>query len=200
MKIFFDTEFTGLYKDTTLISIGLVSESGQQFYAEFTDYDPKAENDNWIKSNVLDHLITRFPKEFDKNPYIENLHVGDKDSISKALENWFKQWDYVELVSDCCHYDMVLVCDMFCGAFYLPKNVCPTCYDINQDIAKLYGFNQQQAFDKNREQILSDFGIEIKKYEKLGKHNSLFDAYIIRDIYNIIQENLYPQEQGENNG
>ena len=32
MKIFFDTEFTGLHKNTTLISIGLVSETGDEFY------------------------------------------------------------------------------------------------------------------------------------------------------------------------
>lgn len=37
MIIFFDTEFTGLHKDTTLISIGLVSETGEKFYAEFDD-------------------------------------------------------------------------------------------------------------------------------------------------------------------
>ena len=29
MKIFFDTEFTGLHKNTTLISIGLVDENGR---------------------------------------------------------------------------------------------------------------------------------------------------------------------------
>ena len=38
-KIFFDTEFTGLHQKTTLISIGLVSEDGREFYAELTDYD-----------------------------------------------------------------------------------------------------------------------------------------------------------------
>ena len=31
MKIFFDTEFTGLHKNTTLISIGLVTEEGKHF-------------------------------------------------------------------------------------------------------------------------------------------------------------------------
>jgi len=34
-RIFFDTEFTGLHKDTTLISIGLIAEDGRTFYAEF---------------------------------------------------------------------------------------------------------------------------------------------------------------------
>jgi hypothetical protein len=31
-KIFFDTEFTGLHQNTTLISIGLISECGKNFY------------------------------------------------------------------------------------------------------------------------------------------------------------------------
>lgn len=45
MKVFFDTEFTGLHKNTTLISIGLISEDRRIFYAELTDY--------MIKSNVM---------------------------------------------------------------------------------------------------------------------------------------------------
>ena len=51
-KIFFDLEFTGLHKLTTPISIGLVSEDGDKFYAEFTDYD-KFQIDNFLKSEVL---------------------------------------------------------------------------------------------------------------------------------------------------
>ena len=39
MKIFFDTEFTGLHKDTTLISIGLIDENNRSLYIELTDYD-----------------------------------------------------------------------------------------------------------------------------------------------------------------
>jgi len=45
MKIFFDTEFTGLHQNTTLISIGLVTEQEHSFYAEFDDYD-KSQVDN----------------------------------------------------------------------------------------------------------------------------------------------------------
>ena len=39
MKIFFDTEFTGLHKNTTLVSIGFISEDGRTFYAECNDFD-----------------------------------------------------------------------------------------------------------------------------------------------------------------
>ena len=38
MRIFFDTEFTGLHQNTTLISIGCIDENGRTFYAESTDY------------------------------------------------------------------------------------------------------------------------------------------------------------------
>ena len=34
MKIFFDTEFTGLHKDTTLISIGLIGEYLSKMYIQ----------------------------------------------------------------------------------------------------------------------------------------------------------------------
>ena len=40
MKVWFDTEFTGLHKNTTLISIGLVNEYNETFYAEFTTTTP----------------------------------------------------------------------------------------------------------------------------------------------------------------
>ena len=55
-KIFFDTEFTGLHQNTTLISIGLIAETGQTFYAERTDYD-KSQIDEWLQTNVIENLL-----------------------------------------------------------------------------------------------------------------------------------------------
>ena len=51
MRIYFDTEFTGLYKDTQLISIGLISEDCREFYAEISDINTK-KCDDWGKQNV----------------------------------------------------------------------------------------------------------------------------------------------------
>jgi uncharacterized protein YprB with RNaseH-like and TPR domain len=56
MNLFFDTEFTGLHKDTTLISIGCVLDNGNKFYAETTDYDIN-QVDDWIEKNVIANLI-----------------------------------------------------------------------------------------------------------------------------------------------
>jgi hypothetical protein len=64
MKIFFDTEFTGLHQNTTLISIGCVSEDDRYFYAEFNDYD-QSQIDNWLEKNVIKNLTLKSLREND---------------------------------------------------------------------------------------------------------------------------------------
>lgn len=57
MRIFFDTEFTGLVADAKLISIGLVDESGlHEFYAELGDTYVASECSEFCKREVLVHL------------------------------------------------------------------------------------------------------------------------------------------------
>ncbi len=179
VKLFFDTEFTGLHKDTTLVSIGIVSEDGKKFYAEFTDFDwEPVLKDKWLLDNVVNKLHYR--KRGSEKTYMPDYHIGTKASISEMLENWLKQFDEVQFVSDVCHYDFVLLIDLFGGAFDLPKNVSSACHDINQDIAKHYGISEREAFDKNREDIVSELcGRQIEG----EKHNSLYDAEVIKAIY-----------------
>ena len=165
MKVFFDTEFTGLHKDTTLISIGMVDENGRSLYIEFNDYD-KSQVDDWIRKNVIAHL--------------ENDETMTKKEASEAIKKWLMEYDTVQLVSDCSHYDMVLLVDLFGTAMDIPKTVTPVCHDINQDIAKYYDISERDAFDLSREKIIKGFKISG------NKHNSLYDARVIRQIYKII--------------
>lgn len=185
MNIFFDTEFTGLHKNTTLISIGLIDENGRSFYAEFTDYDKSQVND-WILENVIEHLISNKP--FNKGKVGTSIFgektivVGDKNLIRNELLIWLSSYEEVQLISDVCHYDMILFIDIFGTAFDIPKNVSPVCYDINQDIAKHFGCSDKEAFDMSRESIISREEIKVNG----DKHNSLYDALVIKAIYNII--------------
>ena len=55
LPIYYDAEFTGLHKNTTFISIGLVTEKGSYFYAEFNDYD-ESQVDDWIQKHVINNL------------------------------------------------------------------------------------------------------------------------------------------------
>lgn len=174
MKIFFDTEFTGLHKNTSLISLGMVDENGRSFYAEFTDYD-KTQVDDWIQKNVINNLINDSNKiDYESDNWVV---IGDKDFICTMLKKWLKDYDSVQLVSDVCHYDMVLFIDIFGTAFDLPKNVCPACYDVNQLIAEYYGIILKTAFDLSREEIIGESAIDG------DKHNALYDAKVIKEIY-----------------
>ena len=106
--------------------------------------------------------------------------VGDKDSVKKYLTEWLSQFNEpLQLVSDVCHYDMVLFVDIFGDAFSLPGVLSPTCHDINQDIARYYGVSDKDAFNISREDIV-DVEIDGKK------HNALYDAKVIKACYEKI--------------
>lgn len=202
MKIFFDTEFTGLHKDTTIISIGLIDENGRTFYGEFSDYD-ESQCDNWISENVIKHLkwSKEGPVEDFVNIYVNSWEAfGSKEYIKIVLSEWLSKYDYVDLVSDCCHYDMVLFIDIFGDAWSIPDVVNPACHDINQDIAKYFDISEKEAFDLSREKFIEKVNIDrqdeqnnfdISEEEKIiniegDKHNSLYDAKVIREIYKIV--------------
>lgn len=194
MKIFFDTEFTGLHKNTTLISIGLVDENGRTFYAEFSDYDSNV--DEWVWENVI--LNLKWSKEGPIENFVninENSWevYGDKSYVKTALTDWLSKYEEVELVSDCCHYDMVLFIDIFRSAWTIPAIVNPACHDINQDIAEYYRISEREAFNLSREKIIETYNELIKENWpdeviniKGDKHNSLYDAKVIQAIYEII--------------
>lgn len=199
-NIYFDTEFTGLHQNTTLISLGLVSNDSY-FYAEFTDYD-SSQCDDWIKENVLSKLkfpISQSDKdyklEYDEYPIIMNISEwsidkrcinmrGNTTQIKAELELWLDSFnDDLTLVSDVCHYDMILFISIFGSAFDLPKNVSPSCYDINQDISTHEGISIKEAFNLNREEFVLEHRKQFLIESDNDKHNSLWDAKIIQEIY-----------------
>lgn len=204
MKLFFDTEFTGLRKDTTLISIGIISEDGRKFYAEFVDYDHSQVNP-WIEQNVIKHLRFSVPALGEDYYFVAsradfnlpgndlfsawNLEMnGTKKVIRAELNHWLSQFDSIQFVSDVCHYDFVLLIDLITNgrtAIDLPLNISAACHDINQDIAQHFGVTDAEAFDMSREQIMNDLcGSEA--IVTGDKHNSLYDAEVIRAIYKEI--------------
>tara|TARA_Y100000310_G_scaffold75263_1_gene71546 strand:+ start:11740 stop:12360 length:621 start_codon:yes stop_codon:yes gene_type:complete len=199
-KIFFDCEFTGLHQKTTLISIGLVSDCGKIFYAEFNDYD-KSQVDDWIKKNVISNLIED-PELFVDDEGSSISHhasgkgqemMGNKSFVKSELENWLSQFVEIEMWSDCLSYDWVLFNNIFGTAFDIPKNI----YYIPFDICTLFKMKGIDP-DISRE----EFGLEeiaimckmtpaafIKKNCIDGKHNALFDAQIIKLCFNrLIRE------------
>ena len=188
-KVFFDTEFTGLHQNTTLISIGLISDCGKTFYAELTDYDETQIND-WLKENVINNLIL---SDLEHGLLGKcNLHKvefkGSKIFLRELLKSWFAQFKQVEIWSDCLSYDWVLFNQIFGHAFNIPKNV----YYIPFDICTLFqvkGIDPDisrekfctDSFSENGEPLFFD---DIGNMIKNQKHNALWDAKIIQECFN----------------
>lgn len=182
MKIFFDMEFTGLHKDTTLISIGCVSENNDTFYFEFDDYD-RSQCDDWIQENVIKHL---------KGVKLKNTYRGSKEKgkdellkyINKVMDKIVrnsKGLEVVEFVTDVGHYDFVLLIDLIAGsAINMPKYISPTYIDLNHLIAEYYHISDCEAFDVSRESALDSFG---ETHNFGTKHNSLYDAIVVKRLY-----------------
>lgn len=215
MKFWFDTEFTGLHRDTTLISLGCVSEGNKMFYAEFCDFD-KGQTNQWIVDNVFANTmrITAHGKFVKKKPLLEDsvknhrgsvVCFGDRPYVRERFLDWLQRegatiYSPAEFISDVCHYDMMLLIDLLANgktAFDIPKWISPQCYDINQDIAWKYNISNHEAFDMNRESIAKDLVPDI--YESIDfpeemKHNSLWDAELIQAIYKSIH---YEREEEE---
>lgn len=172
MRIFFDTEFTGLHQLTTLISIGCVSEDGRTFYAESTDYD-QTQVDSWLTENVIAHLWHRGSPTVGEWCVDNSQHLsfcGTRQQIRGALRDWLVQFDQTEMWSDCLAYDWVLFCELFgggaeClpwGVYYIPFDICT--------LFKMKGIDP----DINRAQFA-----EVKGQ----KHHALDDAIIIKACY-----------------
>ena len=167
MRIFFDCEFTGLVKDTQLISLGIVSENGRTFYAEFSDYDKK-KLDEWLEENVIANLRfgNGYPSSTPVVDYEHHAMCGTRWEVVKSLGEWLEQFDVIEVWSDCLAYDWVLFCDLFGGAMSLPK----TINYIPFDICTLFWANGVDP-DVDREEFADMQG---------KKHNALHDAKVIR--------------------
>lgn len=176
----------GLHKDTQLISLGMVTETDQQFYCEFGGINTEVQDD-WIKENVLANTIMYGNRpESDIIDDTVRYCKGSKEEIRQSLEKWLSQFEDIELVSDVCHYDMVLFIDIFGTAFDLPTNVSACCHDINSDIARYCHLSEGEAFNVSREKLLENFDIQISG----EKHNSLYDAIVIKNIYENVEDIL----------
>lgn len=188
-KVFMDCEFTGLHQNTTLISIGLISDCGKTFYAELNDYD-KSQVDEWLQNNVIDKLIMSEPRigedEYYKvaiandNPIGNDLYNsysvqlrGNMETIKNELERWLNQFDQVEIWSDCLAYDWVLFNQIFGHAFNIPKNI----YYIPFDICTLF---KMKGIDPDISREKYGCG---EHYSEMPKHNALWDAMVIKMCY-----------------
>ena len=194
MKFYFDTEFTGLHQDTTLISIGIVSEFGQSFYAELTDFDNSQVND-WIQEHVIDNLkfdrpvYYKFDTDDERGFY--NVEMCDRsEEVAIKLLEWFNDilcMDDAIMCADCGHYDFVLFINLFKSIMddedsgnILPSFIVPYYDELCTRIYNSKALDHEvtdheEAFDINREYVLEMlYSFILNQDAKFTEHVSMF--------------------------
>ena len=113
LRIFFDTEFTGLIVDAKLISIGLVDETGERtFYAELSDTWQEDDNhDPFVQEAVL--------------PLLEGGAARmTMAELTVCLRNWLEAFGQpVQMATDSLAWDWDWFREIFCEAGCWPENV-----------------------------------------------------------------------------
>lgn len=142
---------------------------------------------------------------------------GSTSTVQNKLLEWLSQFsDYqIQFIVDCGTYDwwhfIQLIAEWeykdygkcnFMGNFSrcrvglpkLPENISPVPFDLNCLIAVKKGITPKEAFDLNREELLIEDVANMKISEKttlygepMQKHNALFDAKVIKEIYNKLK-------------
>lgn len=136
MRVFMDTEFTGLHQNTSLISIALVCDDAY-FYGECMDYD-REQVDDWVRDHVVGGLrpetICGGGRVREKPSPGSLVVCASRQEVAHELEGWLiAQGQLIEIWTDVGAYDWVLFCELFGGAMGIPKCV----YYIPFDIATL---------------------------------------------------------------
>jgi len=165
MKIYFDTEFTGLHQATTLISLGMISDNDRELYLEFVDYD-RAQVNDWLQQNVIANLRGS-----------ASISVCRAEAIEKIQEYLESFNEKIFMISDCLAYDWVLFCQLFGNALSIPDYIYYIPFDLSTAFM-LAGIDP----DISRKEFA---------YFEATQHNALDDARMIKACWHKLMR-LFP--------
>jgi hypothetical protein len=161
LKIFLDCEFTQLNQDSKLISLALVSESGEEFYVELTDTYSVEDCSDFVIQNVL--------------PQLDPLRCGQPLSEAQvSLRRFLGSFaEELEVCSDAPHWDWSFFCDL-ADADHQPWPI----QVMNQPTNLTILFNQVNA--EALEQVeLCDL-----------PHHALLDARALAELFKVLASRL----------
>jgi hypothetical protein len=176
IKYFLDTEFIEYPCTIDLISLGIVSEDGREFYAESNEFYPET-GSQWVKKYVFPQLkydpydekvrfgCSKWEEEGEDGRIVNLQMMGSKGEIRNEVVRFIGDsipefWGYF------ADYDWVVFCWLFGPMISLPKSWPMYCKDIKQ---------------------LADSLPEKSRFPNTKKeHNALSDAKWNRDFYNYL--------------
>lgn len=118
-----DTEFDEDGKTIELISIGLISNEGHEYYAVSREFDPLHCND-WVRQNVLGKLPPAGDPLWKPRAQIRD----EIEALVKSGSGTPQFWAYY------ADYDWVALCQLFGKMIDLPGDWPKYCRDLKQRI------------------------------------------------------------------
>jgi len=171
MKFFLDTEFIerGHAAPLQLVSIGIVSYLGKEFYGVSSEFDPDAAND-WVKANVLPHLgdgprLTHPELAAAIRVFIAANGLRNSDGSPSTYDSGPEFWGYY------ADYDWVVFCQIFGAMVDLPEGWPMYCRDLKQWCAQM-GNPKLPPQDSTEHNALNDARWNRKVYEFLADRYS----------------------------
>ena len=97
-RFFYDTEFIEDGTTIDLVSIGVVDETGREFYAVSTEFDERKAIP-WVRRNVLDQLPSPADKAWRSRERIRDDLLAFLTGPGEEIElwAWFAAYDHVAL-------------------------------------------------------------------------------------------------------
>jgi hypothetical protein len=161
--LFIDAEFTD-FDYPQLISIALVAESGESFYAELSDGWCLESCSNFVSEKVLPQLTG-------------GDFLQERSYAGRRLADWLQQFGCpVRVVSDAPGYDWVLMMDLLGNV--PPKNLFPVPLALYTDsFSELVPLLQEAR----RKALVT-----------ATPHHALNDAEAIREAWEVMRVNIHP--------
>jgi hypothetical protein len=163
VKYWLDTEFIEDGKTIDLISIGIVSEDGQEYYAISTEFDESKASD-WVKENVISQLEPH--NQGGTTFWKPRLHI--KEDIIRFVSTSRPIFEKPEFWAYYAAYDWVIFRQLFGTMMELPEIFPTYCRDIKQWCDQLGN-------------------PELPKQGK-GEHNALADARWNKEAWEFLKK------------
>lgn len=144
MRVFFDTEFSGLTIDPRLISIGLVDETGETFYAELSDTYTAKDCDPFVREGGL-------PKLKGGDALMTMRELGER--LLAWIENYQEP---VTLLTDSMAWDWPWIQEAFYKLGCRPKNLVRRPEILSQEPAFNLAVERAYAAGLRRHHALDD--------------------------------------------
>jgi hypothetical protein len=121
VRFFYDCEFIEDGRTIELVSIGVVDETGREFYAVSTEFDPGRAID-WVRRNVLDKLPPPADPAWRSRARI-------RDDLLAFLE---QPGEEIELWAWMASYDHVVLAQLWGDMRALPRSIPRFTHELRQ--------------------------------------------------------------------